>query len=54
MDIERYNYVDTVLRKLRMGILIDELKSKSKGSNIEGNNAGDAKDEAGEGEAVAA
>jgi len=26
MDIELYNYVDKVLRKLRMGKLLDELK----------------------------
>jgi len=33
MDIEIYNYVDIVLRKLRMGVLQDEMKVKAKGSN---------------------
>lgn len=32
MDIERYNYVDCVLRRLRMGILREEQKDKVKSS----------------------
>jgi hypothetical protein len=40
MDIERYNFVDVVLRKVRMGILIDEMKSKAKGSNVDPQAAG--------------
>jgi len=35
MDIEIYNYVDIVLRKVRMGILQDEMKFKAKGSNVD-------------------
>jgi hypothetical protein len=35
MDIELYNYVDVVLRKLRLGILFDELKTKARGTNID-------------------
>ena len=35
MDIERYNFVDIVLRKVRLGILVDELKGKAKGSNVD-------------------
>ena len=27
MDIEIYNYVDVLLRKSRMGILVDEMRS---------------------------
>ena len=30
-DIELYNYVDSTLRKLRMGILRDEIIQKEKG-----------------------
>jgi len=32
MDIELYNYVDCVLRKLRMGLLEQEMINKSKGA----------------------
>jgi hypothetical protein len=55
MDIELYNYVDVVLRKHKMGILVDEMKAKAKGSNIDPQSAGgeDAKEE-GDGEAAAA
>lgn len=28
MDIDLYNYVDVVLRKLKMGTLLDEQKAK--------------------------
>ena len=37
MDIELYNYVDVVLRKLRMGILVQEVKAGAKGSAREDN-----------------
>lgn len=35
MDIELYNYVDIVLRKNKLGILLDQMKTKAKGSNID-------------------
>jgi len=34
-DIELYNYVDGVLRKLRMGILREEIISKEKGIAVD-------------------
>ena len=43
MDIELYNYVDRVLRKLRMGKLLDELKQKAAGTGQnENEHGGDA------------
>ena len=36
MDIDLYNYVDIVLRKLRMGILLIEMRSGVKGTAAEG------------------
>jgi len=44
MDIELYNYTDIVLRKLRMGILKDELRKKASGKKEE--DAGEAGDAA--------
>jgi hypothetical protein len=35
MDIELYNYIDTVLRKLRMGILVSEMRSSVKGNKTD-------------------
>lgn len=43
MDIEIYNYVDIVLRKLRLGKLHEEVKFKAKGSAQDG---GDEDEEA--------
>ena len=40
MDIELYNYVDKVLRKLRMGKLLDELKQKAAGTGSNENEPG--------------
>jgi len=40
MDIERYNFVDIALRKVRLGTLIDEMKQKAKGSNVDPQSAG--------------
>ena len=34
MDIERYNYVDIILRKLKMGKLHDDIKEKENNRNI--------------------
>lgn len=35
MDIEIYNYVDVVLRKVKMGTLHGEIKMKAKGTNVD-------------------
>lgn len=45
MDIERYNYIDIVLRKVRMGTLHDEMKSKAKGSNVDPQSVGQEQDD---------
>ena len=54
MDIELYNYVDTVIRKLKMGILANEIKggnSKNNDQNAQSSedkaheNAGDDDDD---------
>lgn len=33
MDIEMFNYVDILMRKSKMGILFEDVKSKSRGSS---------------------
>jgi hypothetical protein len=35
-DIELYNYIDSTLRKLRMGILRDEIYKKERGLYVDG------------------
>jgi len=37
MDIERYNYMDVVLRKLKLGILMKEMKESEHGMGNEAN-----------------
>ena len=33
-DIDLYNYIDVVLRKLRMGILKEEIYNKERGNHV--------------------
>jgi len=51
MDIELYNYIDTVLRKLRMGILVSEMKSSVKGNKTDQDGEEQGAADAGEEEA---